>query len=245
MTWHGNVPNGDCVIGKTEQFLAVLKDPKADRAAKAEALKFVIHFIGDMHQPLHVADDGDKGGNGRHVIFHGHPDNLHWVWDTGLLEHISRNPEALAAELESRITPQDRAEWVQGSIEDWVLEGHRLAQRVAYGDLGGGNPAMITPAYEHEADPVIETQLEKAGVRLAYLLNSDLVFNPAGQKPETMVHTDSYAGNPGTKVWVNTNSGVYHCPGTKWYGKTHAGEYMTQKEAQEKGYHAAAYQPCL
>ena len=99
-------PNGDCVIDKTKQFLAVLKDPKADRAAKAEALKFVIHFIADMHQPLHVADDGDKGGNGRHVIFHGHPDNLHWVWDTGLLEHISRNPEALAAELENRITPQ-------------------------------------------------------------------------------------------------------------------------------------------
>ena len=198
-----------------------------------------------MHQPLHVADDGDKGGNGRHVVFHRHPDNLHWVWDTGLLEHISRNPEALAAELESRITPQDRAEWAQGSIDDWVLEGHRLAQRVAYGDLGGGNPAMITPAYEHGADPVIETQLEKAGVRLAYLLDGNLVLSTGDQKPEPKVHTDLNAGNPEARVWVNTNSGTYHCPGTRWYGKTHAGEYMTQKEAQDKGYHAAAHQPCL
>ena len=167
-------PNGDCVIGKTEQFIAVLKDPKADRAAKAEALKYVIHFIGDMHQPLHDEDDADKGGNDRRVIFDGHPDNLHWVWDTGLLNHITPNPQALAAALESQITPHDREEWVRGSIEDWVLEGHRLAQGVAYGDLGNGDPAMITAAYEHQAGPVIESQLEKAGVRLAYLLNMAL-----------------------------------------------------------------------
>ena len=167
-------PNGDCVIAKTEQFLAVLRDPGADVAKKVEALKFVIHFVGDMHQPLHDEDDGDKGGNARHVIFDGRPDNLHWIWDTGLLEHINRNPETLAVELESHITAEDRAEWVQGSIEDWVLEGHRLAQTVAYGDLGSENPAPITPAYEQQADPVIELQLEKAGVRLAYLLNGTL-----------------------------------------------------------------------
>ena len=70
-------PYYDCVVGKTEQFLAILKDARADRAAKEEALKYVIHFVGDMHQPLHDEDDGDKGGYGRHVIFHGHPDNLH------------------------------------------------------------------------------------------------------------------------------------------------------------------------
>ena len=62
-------PNGDYVIAKTEQFLAVLKDPNADKDAKAQALKFVIHFIGDLHQPLHDEDNSDKGGNTRHVIF--------------------------------------------------------------------------------------------------------------------------------------------------------------------------------
>jgi hypothetical protein len=74
------------------------------------------------------------------------------VWDTGLLEHINRNAEALAADLASRITPHDWAEWTKGTIEDWVMEGHRLAQTVAYGDLGSQNPAPITPAYEHQAD---------------------------------------------------------------------------------------------
>jgi hypothetical protein len=167
-------PNGQCVIGKTEEFLAVLKDPRADLAAKVEALKFVIHFVGDLHQPLHCEDDGDKGGNARHVMFDGHPDDLHWVWDTGLLQHITRAPEALAAELESRITPQERADWAKGTLADWVMEGHRLAQTVAYGDLGSENPAPITAAYERQAAPVIELQLEKAGVRLAYLLDTAL-----------------------------------------------------------------------
>jgi hypothetical protein len=97
--------NGDCVIAKTEQFIAALKDPNADKDAKAHALKFVIHFVGDLHQPLHDEDNGDKGGNTRQVIFEGHPDNLHWVWDTGLLEHITRNPAAFAAELENRKFP--------------------------------------------------------------------------------------------------------------------------------------------
>jgi len=60
---------------------------------------------------------GDKGGNTRRVIFDGRPDNLHWIWGTGLLEHIDRNPEELAPELESRITAEDQAEWDRGSVE--------------------------------------------------------------------------------------------------------------------------------
>jgi hypothetical protein len=167
-------PNGQCLIAQTEHFLAVLKDPTAEKAAKAEALKFVVHFVSDLHQPLHDEDNGDKGGNARRVIFNGKPNNLHWAWDTGLLEHMNREPRALAAELERQITQEDRAEWDKGSIEDWVLEGHRLAQDFAYGALGGVNPAVITPEYERRADSVIAIQLEKAGVRLAYLLNEDL-----------------------------------------------------------------------
>jgi hypothetical protein len=85
-----------------------------------------------------------------------------------LLEDIRRNHEALAAELGSRITPQDRSEWAKETIGDWVMEDHRLARRVAYGDLGTGNSTLITAAHEGQADPVVELQLEKAGVRLAY-----------------------------------------------------------------------------
>ena len=167
-------PQRQCVIGKTEEFLAVLKDRNADRSAKVEALKFVIHFVGDLHQPLHCEDDGDNGRDARHVIFDGHPDYLHWVWDTGLLQHINRDPQALAEELERRITAQDVAEWEKGSVMDWANEGHQIAQAVAYGRLGNGSPAPITAAYERQAEPVIELQLEKAGMRLSYLLNRAL-----------------------------------------------------------------------
>lgn len=87
----------------------------------------------------------------------------------------ARSPVLLAFGADSLIellsAPRDKAEWQKGSIEDWVMEGHRLAQTVAYGSLSNENPAPITPAFERQADAVIEVQLEKAGVRLAHLLN--------------------------------------------------------------------------
>jgi serine/threonine protein kinase len=64
---------------------------------------------------------------------------------------------------------------------------------------------------------------------------------PAASRVPKPVATE----NPDATVWVNTDSGTYHCPGTRWYGKTHEGEYMKQKQAKEKGYHPAAYQACL
>jgi len=76
--------------------------------------------------------------------------------------------------LERNITPKEKTEWEQGRIEDWVLEGHKLAQSLVYGDLASDDPAPITSDYERQADPVIELQLEEAGVRLASLLNEAL-----------------------------------------------------------------------
>ncbi len=87
--------------------------------------------------------------------------------------------------------------------------------------------------------------MEKAGVRLAYLLDDNLMAPANGQKTESKAQTVVSRGNPDVRVWVNTKSGAYHCPGTRWCGKTHEGQYMTQKEAQDKGYHAAANNPCM
>ena len=109
---------------------------------------------------------------------------------------------------------------------------------------GNGNPAYITAAYEQQAEAVIELQLEKAGVRLAYLLDNNLKVSVTGQKGGSALVTAPSHGNHDVRVWVNTKSGVYHCPGTRWFGNTRAGEYMTQKEAQSEGYHAANGEPC-
>jgi hypothetical protein len=78
----------------------------------------------------------------------------------------------MSLRIESRITPQGRADWAKGTLADWVMEGHRLAQTVAYGDLGSANPAPITDAYERRVEPAIELRLENSGVRLAYLLDT-------------------------------------------------------------------------
>jgi hypothetical protein len=167
-------PHGACVLLKTEQYLAVLGSPRTDHDEKAEALKFVVHFVGDLHQPLHCENDDDEGGNLLRVTWHGHPDELHWVWDSGLIEDIDRDPESLAEELEHRITLEERVAWDKGTVEDWVLQSHWLARTVAYGDLGNERPPIIGRRYEKEVDPVVELQLERAGVRLAYLLDQRL-----------------------------------------------------------------------
>jgi hypothetical protein len=73
------------------------------------------------------------------------------------------------------------------------------------------------------------------------LLNGPLLLGTA-QKPSAEQRATQ--GNPDTKVWVNTHSGVYHCPGTRWYGNTKSGEYMTQKQAQEKKYRPAYGKVC-
>ena len=77
------------------------------------------------------------------------------------------------------------------------------------------------------------------------MLNANLVPGASTEKSEPNVRPVTTRGDPDVKVWVNTKSGAYHCPGTKWYGKTKEGEYMTQKQAQEKAYHPAYNEPCL
>ena len=79
---------GDCVIAKIEQFRDALKNPATPPEQRREALMFIIHFVGDMHQPLHCSDNQDHGGNEVHVVFEGHPTNLHSLWDTTLVTRL-------------------------------------------------------------------------------------------------------------------------------------------------------------
>jgi hypothetical protein len=162
------------VVAKTEEFLAVLGDPRETYARRQEALKFVLHFVADLHQPLHCEDHNDRGGNLQRVTFEGRPDNLHWVWDTGLVQEMDRDPRTLAARLDREITPQERASWQSGSIENWMMESHRLAAQVAYRRAWAFFPAILNLGYDERAEGVIRLQLEKASVRLAWLLNQRL-----------------------------------------------------------------------
>jgi nuclease S1 len=164
-------PHSECVIAQVERFDRMLKDPHSSDADRRMALKFLVHFVGDLHQPLHCEDDHDKGGNLVQVTFFGRPMNLHSVWDSGILRQIKPYGNQLAEELDQRITPAERKKWEQGTVEDWALESHRLAREVAYKDLPRGPDPELGQAYLDAAIPVVETQLEKAGIRLANMLN--------------------------------------------------------------------------
>jgi len=181
-------PKGDCVIRKIEDFEAVLKDPATPPEKRREALMFIIHFVGDLHQPLHCSDNKDRGGNDVHISFNGHNGNLHSLWDSGLLGRIGTE-DALFPKL-SADAAKHRKKWAKGTVESWAEESHKDAQKIVYGKLPKpskapahaaalANPAPAAPlaisaAYEKKADPLIAEQLEKAGVRLAYVLNSTL-----------------------------------------------------------------------
>ncbi len=168
-------PKGDCVITRIEEFQKVLKDPSTQPVQRREALMFLIHFVGDMHQPLHSSDNKDQGGNGVKVQFGAQPSNLHSLWDSSLLGKLPKEDDLFTVYSAESI--KHAKKWDKGTVEDWAEQNHKIAQKIVYGKLpkvATGTPEPIDAAYEKRADPVIQQQIEKAGARLAYLLNQAL-----------------------------------------------------------------------
>lgn len=166
-------PKGLCIIAAIEHDRRVLADPRAHRDDKAEALRFLIHFMADLHQPLHDADNADRGGNQRLVNFLGHDTNLHKVWDGELIDSSGVNQAGYFAYLRALMDSLDVSSLERGSVVDWALEGHRIAVEDAYGRIPVSG--HIGRGYLEVNRPVIDRQLIAAGVRLAKLLNEALV----------------------------------------------------------------------
>jgi hypothetical protein len=167
-------PKGDCVLAKIDEFSLAVKNPATPPEQRREDLMFLIHFIGDMHQPLHCSDNNDKGGNAVRIEFDGRQSNLHSLWDSGLLRKIGTE-DALFPQL-SQASESHRKKFAKGTVRDWAEQSHKLAQKVVYGRLPKGpegSVRVIRADYERRADPLIEQQLERAGARLAAVLNAD------------------------------------------------------------------------
>ena len=163
---------GDCVVAKIDEFAAVLRDKAAPPHNRLEALKFVVHFVADVHQPLHAADDGDRGGNDTHLIFLGQHTTLHALWDSGLLAAGGvGDPRAYALKLAQSIKPGDATRWRDGTAAEWATESHEVAKLV-YGESHEARALQVF--YEREFLPAVNVQLEKAGLRLAAVLNAAL-----------------------------------------------------------------------
>lgn len=166
---------GDCVLTKIEDFRKTLKDPAADPVQRREALMFLVHFVGDMHQPLHCADNNDQGGNRVQVQFGDRPGNLHSLWDSGLLGKMGKEDDLF--NVYSKDSEKHAKKWTKGTVYEWAEDNHRIAQKITYGKLPkepAGTPEPIDAKYEQKADPVIKIQIEKAGARLARVLNEAL-----------------------------------------------------------------------
>ncbi len=193
----GELPG--CVINAIQAQLAVLSDASAPVRNRAEALRYVIHFVGDLHQPLHTTDNNDHGGNCTRLQFYdlAHPTNLHAVWDYNIIEHDVTARHLTVAQDARSIDQKNSADWKTwgqppADLNAWAWEGHGIANDVVYGKLAPPIPMeqpsatdvcpaetqkvqdlniAIGDAYENAAVPVVEGQIARAGYRLAGILN--------------------------------------------------------------------------
>ncbi len=190
---------GDCVLHALKREIWRLQSPLTSTTPKsrAEAVKFIVHLIGDLHQPLHCVDDRDAGGNAKLVTWFGVSKNqfghwnLHGVWDDGLIDK-SNTPAPAAGDakdiaytkalqaLLSKLSNEAVGDLRSGTLLDWAEEAHFLAQVQAYGTLPRQEPASgsetepfykLDTAYETDNVGTVDIQLLRAGVRLARILN--------------------------------------------------------------------------
>ena len=177
-------PDGDCVVAQINLEIALLKNPSQSSLKKLEALKFLVHFMGDLHEPLHCADDGDRGGNEKEVRYRspgvrsrsGRKIKLHALWDHLIEVKTQEEPRELATKLDGQFTGPEKSKWRTGKPEDWAWESYLIAKKDIYSEFSPGptsDPKGI-PLPEDYSDGkmrgIVETQLEKAGVRLAMVL---------------------------------------------------------------------------
>jgi hypothetical protein len=173
-------PAQDCIVNKIEQFSAELQNRSTQPAERLLALKFLIHFIGDLHQPLHAADHEDRGGNCVALSpSPGEDKNLHAYWDVGAVAALGRSAPEIAARLNADITSEDLKSWTRGDARTWALESFELARKDAYAiaarpTCGSHGSTYLSAEYQSQAQRDAAVQIEKAAIRMAALLDKAL-----------------------------------------------------------------------
>jgi len=166
-------PDDNCIVARIKMFADILGDPAQPFAKRSEALKFVVHFVGDLSQPMHAMADA-RGGNDIPVTFFGstqcgdYPCNLHGVWDSELIEHSGVREHRYAHQLDEMIAT-DHLQAGSADPEQWANDSLQLAKQAWVQPQ-----TNIDQAYYLRERPVVDRQLALAGLRLARLLNEEL-----------------------------------------------------------------------
>jgi hypothetical protein len=178
--------DGRCVLSAIEEHRSRLADPEQSRVRRAEALMLLSHWVGDVHQPLHVSYADDRGGNAIDGIRGGYyrSDNLHAVWDSGIIGKTSASKDwwKWAGSLAAQVTPAERATWTRKGPVDWAAESYAITTEasVDYCEWqadeceGEGRVRTLGPRYQKRFAATVEQRLKQAGVRLADVLRKAL-----------------------------------------------------------------------
>jgi len=164
----------NCVVDRIAIFQKVLHDENASRTDRLEALKWIVHFVGDLHQPLHAIEEG-HGGNDIKVTAFGsakcgdYDCNLHWAWDDVLLQHTGYSEDEYVAQLNELIKKDHYQQKAGGTPEDWANESHQQAR-----GLVDPRPSFVDEQYYQAHIHLVNERLALAGLRLAAVLNAAL-----------------------------------------------------------------------
>jgi hypothetical protein len=255
---------GNCVTGKIDEFSKRLKDGKYDKWGADGDLAFLIHFVGDIHQPLHAANNADRGGNCVRVDPRLRAEDLHAVWDTVVVKRLeysvdSGRPETTAHKLEQTYAAESASDsWIP--VDDIAWESNQIARSDIYAALKlpveacepanalcRNEPAVdLDDAYLDHAEGIAGHQLAKAGFRLASLLNGIWILpvspndaaRAANSAPAQVVSSQTVAG----QIVGNRRSKIYAWPGCGSYDRMAPQNrvvFSSREAAEQAGYRAA------
>ena len=166
-------PEGDA-MSALDGFTATLRNPKSSIEDKRLALRFIVHIIGDLHQPLHAGGGDDRGGNDVKVTWFGRATNLHSVWDSAMIEQRALSYSEYAQWLSRSISPEQLIEWSDPAPSVWIAESIALRKTIYPADPG----ISWDYAYKHRSQ--MDDRLKRGGIRIAAYLNG--VFEPGTGK---------------------------------------------------------------
>ena len=163
---HPKSEKGDLIVG-INTCISVIKSITTTKEEKVFHLKMLVHFIGDLHQPLHIGKADDRGGNRFQVLWFDQGTNLHSVWDTKMIESYNMSFSELAANT-TQLSKAQLQIIQQGNVLDWMNESRELCTKIYTNTKSGEN---LGYQYMYKYVHVARFQMQKGGIRLAVLLN--------------------------------------------------------------------------